>query len=258
MGFRFRAQVAAIALIAVGIAAAPAAAEDASDDDAGWHFHLTPYLWLASLKGDMATLSGLPKVDVDASFDDILDQTDFAFMLAGEARYDRDGLLVDASYMELSLDEETRGPFFSGVDLEADSFFMTVAGFYRVLEEKRLAVDLLAGARVWYIDTILEFKPGILAERRASDDEAWVDPVVGARGSVRLLGPLFASAGADIGGFGSASDLTWQVIGTLDVRPFDWLAVRAGYRHLDVDYDHGGYVWDIAMSGPILGATIQF
>jgi len=255
MRMRILAQVA----IAAGLAAQPVSADgDGGDDDTGWHFHVAPYLWMASLEGDLATISGLPPVEVDASFDDILDETDFAFMLAAEARHDRFGLFADVAFMELSLDEETRGPFFGGVDLETDTFFATVAGFYRLVEKERGAVDVAVGARVWDVETVLEFKPGILAGRRASDHDAWVDPVVGARGSLQLLGPLFLSAGVDIGGFGAASTFTWQGIVTLDVRPFEWLAIRGGYRHLYVDYDHSGFVWDVVMAGPILGASIHF
>jgi hypothetical protein len=241
--------------LAFCITAIPAVAEERERD---WHFQVSPYLWLASLEGDIATLSGLPKVDVDASFDDILDNLDFAVMLAAEARYRRLGALVDLAYLELSVDEGTPGPFFSEVDLSTDTFFATIAGFYRVVDEDRGGLDLLAGARVWNVDTVLEFKPGLLQGRRTSDDEAWIDPVLGARTSFRLFGPLFASAGGDIGGFGAASDFTWQAIGTLDLVPWDWLAIRAGYRHLDVDYDHGGFVWDVAMSGPIIGASLRF
>jgi hypothetical protein len=242
-------------VLAFCIAGIPAMADQGQQD---WHFQLAPYVWLASLEGDIATLSGLPKVEVDAGFDDILDHTDLAVMLAAEARYRRLGVFVDLAYMELSIDEGTPGPFFSEVDLSTDTFFATIAGFYRVVDEDRGGLDLFAGARVWYIDTVLEFEPGLLQGRRTSDDDTWVDPVLGARASFQLFGPFFASAGGDIGGFGAASDFTWQAIGTLDLVPWDWLAIRAGYRHVDVDYDHGGFVWDVAMSGPILGATLRF
>jgi len=243
--------------MALGIAAVPVAAEDAGGPE-GWHFQLAPYLWMASLEGDLATLPGLPEVHVDASFDDILDNLDFAVMLQAEARRGRFGLFTDLAYMEISVDEETRGPFFSGVDLETDTFFATTAAFYRVVDEERLAVDLFAGARVWYIDTELDLNPGILAGRTVDDDEAWADPVIGARGSLQVLGPLFLSAGFDLGGFGIVSDITGQALGTLDWHPADWLALRAGYRHLVVDYDHGGFVWDVALSGPIIGAALRF
>jgi len=247
----------AVALV-LGLAASPAGADSPDEAEQDWHFQLSPYLWMASLEGDIATLSGLPTVDVDASFDDILDNTDLALMVQGEVRYRRVGFLVDLSYLDLSVDEGTPGPFFGDVDLETSTFFATLGTFYRAVDRERVALDLFAGMRIWSIDTVLEFDPGLLAGRRASDDDAWVDPLIGARGSVKLVGPLWLSAAGDIGGFGAASDLTWQALGTLDLRLCSWLAIRAGYRHLDVDYDHGGFVWDVAMSGPILGASLRF
>ena len=68
-----------------------------------------------------------------------------------------------------------------------------------------------------------------------------------------------AVAGTDhVGGFGVASDLTWQLVGTLEYQFSDWFAARAGYRHLKVDYEDGGFVWDVDLSGPIVGATFRF
>jgi hypothetical protein len=31
-----------------------------------------------------------------------------------------------------------------------------------------------------------------------------------------------------------------------------------GYRYLAVNYDRSGYVFDVALSGPVLGATFRF
>jgi hypothetical protein len=82
--------------------------------------------------------------------------------------------------------------------------------------------------------------------------------VLGARGSVGVWGPFSFSAAGDIGGFGAGSALTWQALGALDYRPKGWLGIHLGYRHLDVDFDHHDFVWDAAMSGPILGASLRF
>lgn len=234
---------------------APGAGAPAGDD---WHFRLAPYLWMAALEGDVATLSGLPTVDVDASFSDILEDLDLALMLAGELRYRRAGLLLDLAYLDLSTDESTPGPLFGEVELETRTFFATLAPFYRALDAERGVLDLFAGMRVWSIDTELVFEPGLLARRETDDDETWVDPLVGARGSLRLLDSLSVSAAGDVGGFGAASESTWQLLGTLDFRAWERVAIRAGYRHLEVDYDHGGFVWDVALSGPIVGVAIDF
>jgi hypothetical protein len=63
---------------------------------------------------------------------------------------------------------------------------------------------------------------------------------------------------ADVGGFGVGSDTSWEAIATLNYRLRDWLWLRAGYRHLEVDYEDGGFVHDVQMSGPMMGAGLQF
>ena len=123
---------------------------------------------------------------------------------------------------------------------------------------KRVSVDVLAGARIWYVDTEIHLSPGLLPARRAGDDEVWGDPVVGLRWNAPLGRGFFLTGYADVGGFGVASDLTWQLLGTLGYRFNDWISARAGYRHLDVDYKDDGFVWDVELSGPIVGATFRF
>src|SRR4051812_49412497 len=58
----------------------PPAPEQAKADP--WQFSITPYLWATALKGDVGV--GRTSADVDASFDDILDNLNGALMLSLE------------------------------------------------------------------------------------------------------------------------------------------------------------------------------
>jgi hypothetical protein len=245
-------------ILALGAGGPAAAQEPAAAAAGGWSFGLTPYVWFASLKGDVAALSGLPPVSVDAGFDDIIENADLALMLAAEARRGRFGVVADLNYLSLSADGDTPGPLFGGAEVDTSTLFATVAGFYQVVPGERVSLDVLAGARVWYVDTEIELSPGLLPARSVQDDEVWADPVVGLRWTAQLGRGFFLVGAADIGGFGIASDFTWQLLGTLGYRFNDWFSARAGYRHLDVDYDHDGFVWDVELSGPIVGATFRF
>lgn len=71
------------ATLALGFAG-QADAQDAGAGADGWSVGLAPDVWFASLKGDVAVIPGLSPVSVDAGFN-VMDNTDFAFMLAGEA-----------------------------------------------------------------------------------------------------------------------------------------------------------------------------
>jgi hypothetical protein len=102
-----------VCVLALCIAPSQVRSQMAGPDDgaSGRVFTMTPYAWAAGLKGDVATLSGLPAVEVDASFSDVLDSTDIALMLAGEMRQGKWGLLVDLVYLDLAPQADTRGSF---------------------------------------------------------------------------------------------------------------------------------------------------
>ena len=102
--------IAALAML-LGVASAAIAADVAMPTKAPYNF--TTYIWATSLNGSVKGRT----TDIDASFFDILDHTQFPkglFQLAafGEARYGRFGLLADIAYMKLGLGaslERSRG-----------------------------------------------------------------------------------------------------------------------------------------------------
>ena len=93
---------------------------------------------------------------------------------------------------------------------------------------------------------------------QASGSKTWVDPLIGVAGSVDLGNGFGLHAEADVGGFGAGADIDWQVQGTLQYKFNDWVTVEAGYRYLAVDYDDDGFVWDVAMQGPVIGVKFRF
>jgi hypothetical protein len=111
------------------------------------------------------------------------------------------------------------------------------------------------GGRVWSVDNDVTFKAGLLPERKTGVSESWIDPVVGLRGSINLASGFFATAYADVGS--GASDLTWQICGGIGYRFNDRFLGQIGYRHISVDYENDGFIWDVEMSGPIIGLTIR-
>lgn len=234
--------------------AAPAATQESDS----WSFSLSPYAWFVSLDGASRPIGGLPSADVDADFGDLIENTNFAFLAVAEARTDRWGVTADLIYMNLTAEGNTPGPLFSGVEADLESFIGTFAGNYRVARTEDYWVDLLAGARVWSVDTDITAKAGILPEISGGDSETWVDPIIGARGSVDL-GRGFGLRGyADIGGFGASSDLTWQLYGGVGYSFNRRVAAEAGYRYLSVDYEEDGFLYDIDFHGPTIGARIRF
>lgn len=227
----------------------------ASDE---WSFAAAPYLWLSSLHGDIAAFPALPPVEVDAGFREIFENLDPSLMFAGEIRKGRLGLLTDIIYVHLSADGPTPGPLFSGVEADIKNFIGTFEGAYRVVDTDNLDLDLLGGVRVWSVRTELSFSPGILAARAAENTESWVDPMVGVRARVDVGSGFFLTAWGNVGGFGVVSDLDWDIFGGVGYEWNDWLSSIVGYRHLEIDYDDRGFLYDVVQTGPIIGAVLRF
>ena len=78
--------------------------------DPGWDFALTPYLWFAGLKGDVATIPGLPSVPIDVSSSQALEDTDAGVMVMFDARKQRHGFMVDFLYTDVRSDTELLPP----------------------------------------------------------------------------------------------------------------------------------------------------
>ncbi|MEZ5906036.1 MAG: hypothetical protein R3C69_13385 [Geminicoccaceae bacterium] len=224
----------------------------------GWSFALTPYAWFISLKGDVATFDGAPPVNVDADFKDIIDDTNGAVLLGGEARHGRLGVVFDINYLDISGKGDTPGPLFGDAEMDSRTLFSDVAGFWEVYADDRVRLDLSGGVRLWYVEAEVNLRAGIAQPRTDENSEAWVDPIVGLRGRAVLGRGFFLAGEADYGGFHIGSDKTWQVLATLGYEFSDRLSARAGYRYLSVDYEHDGFVWDVDIQGPIVGVTWRF
>jgi len=261
-----------------------------------WTFSLTPYVWATSLNGS-TTVKGRT-TDIDASFFDILDHTQFPkglFQLAafGEARYGRFGLLADLAYMKLGLGAGiTRS---RGVDalnatvgasagLTVEMFIAELAAAYEIARWSGIsspgsttALDLYAGGRVWWqradaelaISGTLNFLDLTRTANgtfSAEADVSWVDPVVGARLRHQFSPAWNLVLSGDVGGFGAGSKFSWQAIAALDYefsrsKSVTWSGML-GYKALSVDYSKGSglthYEYDMTMYGPIFGITARF
>jgi opacity protein-like surface antigen len=249
--------------LAIGLAG-PAGAADLAPPaepvaaNGGWTFAFAPYLWAAGMTGDIAQF-GLPEVDVDLSFSDIMENFDIGFMGVGEVRHDRFGILTDLMYIKLSAGNhvDPKGPIDAKVDLSTETFTFLGAAEYRLIDDEAGSLDALAGARLWWVSTDFDFS-GAALDTSANDSETWVDPIVGLRGRFNLSPDFFLTSWGMIGGFGVSSDFTWDVMGGIGYQASDSISLIAGYRGMGVDYKNSGFVFDVVQDGPILGAVFRF
>lgn len=228
------------------------------ETEGGWRFSAAPYLWAAGLEGSIGQF-GLPPLDVDLSFLDVMKNFDIGFMMAAEARYDRFAIFSDIIYVKLSAEADTPlGVVADGVDLTSRMFTALTAGSYRVVETEQGTLDVLAGGRLWWVDADSELVNSPLPKTSFSDGDTWVDPVIGVSGRINLSPEFYLTGWAMVGGFGAASSLTWDLMGGAGYVVNDSVSVLAGYRALSVDYTSGDFVFDVVQQGPFLGARLSF
>lgn len=251
-----------LAAIAVAAAAPMASAADLpappAEADSGWSFTFAPYLWAAGMDGKVAQF-GLPEVEVDASFSDVLNHLDIGLMGAGEARNGRFAVATDLLWVKLSADQDTPlGVLANKVDADIETLMFTAVGSYSLFLGETGNLDVVAGGRVWSVDTELDFKGGILGGQTASDDATWVDPVVGLKGRANFTPEFYITGWGLIGGFDVSSKFMWDVMGGLGYAPSDGFSIVAGYRGVGVDYRNDGFVYDVVQHGPMLGFVFNF
>jgi hypothetical protein len=224
--------------------------------ESGWTFTLAPYFWAAGLSGDIAQF-GLPEVHVDADFDDIWHNLDFAAMAIGEARYDRYSLFGDIIYVKLGNESATpHGVLADTASITSETFAGTFGGGYAIVESGNARLDLVAAARIWSVETKISFGGGVLGGTSHTDSATWVDGLAGLRGNVDLSPKVYLTGWGLVGAGGA--DLDWDVAGGIGYRFNDTFSAVAGYRALGVDYNDDGFVFNVVQQGPILGAVIKF
>ena len=280
-GRRLAVALAAVALL-LSSAGRPAAAEaeNATEPQSlydGWHFIVVPYLWLPEIQGTVgaAGLSGPIDVDYSQIFDLIGNGEMFAAMGHFEAQRGPLSLFVDAVGGTARPSENVefnRGS--AKLKLTLNYAFVEFGPAYRVLDYPRrpgvkpIQLDLLIGGRFMYFYESLTFKgSGGRVDAEGSGTVTWVDPFVGLRYNVPLVGDLSLMFRGDIGGFSLGSQLAWNLIGGFEyILPWKpggaETAVYAVYKALDFDYSTGSgnqkTILDLNMRGPGIGLGFAF
>ncbi|MCW8280061.1 hypothetical protein K7A42_04120 [Agrobacterium sp. InxBP2] len=251
-------------------------AAPATVDGADWAFQATGYLWATGLNGNISPFRRAPRLHVEKSFSDVMDDLNFGGFLNVWGRYDRFVLSGDIMYVDTT-DSKAAGPLPAlqipglpilpagaaiDADVDTQEFMATLQAGYRIIDADGFSLDALAGARFWHIsnEVAVTASHPLIGSVSATHQESfgWVDPVIGARAFFNLTDKLSVQGQFDIGGFGAGSDFTWSALATVNYIFTDTLSVSAGYKVLDVDYSDDGYVFDSRLSGPVVGLNYRF
>ena len=240
---------------ATGGASATGQAGVAAPDEA-WHFSFTPYLWFPGVHGTVGALGR--DISVHASPGDLLSHFRFGLMGTVEARYKRLLLPLDVIWVRLGDDKALPFPNLMAItaNMKGSEFILTPAVGFRLLDQEKIKVSALAGLRYWHFGQNLQFTPSLL-NLNFSSSQNWVDPVVGGRIELAPSPKLVVTILGDVGGWGTGSQLEYEVAGLLGYRFKPKWTLQAGYRYLFVDYRSGGSIVDLYTSGAIVGVAIN-
>ncbi len=226
-----------------------------SGEDDTWQFDLAPlYIWAINIDGDMGIRGRTASASLD--FSDVWDKLEGNFSLRFNATYrEKFGIFADYNYLDLGKEKTTA---VGNIEANFTSEVLNLAGTYRFLHGQH-TLDGIAGIRSTKLDAGISLRDLAIS---LDGDHSWVDPIVGLgynyqisdRWSLRLYG--------DIGGFGAASDFTWQALGLIDYQPWKNFAIVAGYRALGTKYETGSgaekFTYDTTIYGPIVGIDIRW
>jgi opacity protein-like surface antigen len=259
----------AIGLVFIG-SSAYCQEDDPCVEKEKWKFVLTPYVNTNSLDVDM-TVSGLT-ADVDVDFSDLMDEFDVwgaAVVFGG--RKGNWGFLLNGSYIDVSGDYKLNGLIIDRVDVEIEQAIIDAALTYRLFEGPlrkkcylHTAIDVWGGARYNYLKQEITPRHSSGLRTTLGKSKDWVEPLVGAKISVRLTKRISFVTMGNVSGFGvgSASDKTWDVTTGFSYQLFENASLHLAYRVYDIDYSNGSGTEEFGMDGkvegPWLGMSFYF
>jgi len=247
-----------VALAALlGAAPLPAAAQSADDN---WRISVAPYLWLPTFNGTLQfhTPGGTSStVGFKVNPNEYIPDIEMALPLALEARKGKWLAYSDVLYMSLGANEASvkavdfnigRGPIDlsktlnTGTQIDLKATIWTVAGGYNLVQDPKLSLDVIGGARYLYLKATTNWQlsldvsdpsgSGRVIPRSGSASESgdvW-NGIVGVKGRVKLgegnwFTPFYFDAGT------GGSQYTWQAQTGIGYA-FRWGDLVLNYRYL--------------------------
>jgi hypothetical protein len=247
--------LAAAAAATVAGAVVPASAQSFDDVE----FKLTPYVWIAWPEGDVETAAGgggnLPPIQ--ANFDDV--SLSGMFTGSADARFGRWGVFGDISYYEIEADKniDITGDLFVSGEFDVSGLKGMLNGYYRIYQNNRYSVDLLAGIHYLQADLDISLETPNRTLNGSLDDDWW-DPVIGVRGKAALTDHFGLEGFAFYGGFGVNSDELYDLFGAVNLRFNDTFTGSLGWRWFTDKFSGDRLDYETSFSGPLLGLEFTF
>jgi hypothetical protein len=237
--------------------AVPGKTSAPANQDTGWHFDLSPYLWFAGAHGTVGTLGR--DIGIHATPGDLLSHFDIGLMGAGEVRRNR--LLLDGDLVWVRVSDSRALPFPGLAAISADArlgqFIWTNKLGYRLIDSHKMKADANLGVRFWHLGQKLNFNPSPLG-LNFKGSQNWADIIIGGRVQVPLGDKLNVDLLGDVGGWNATANLDYEFATLLDYKLSSRWTLLAGYRYLFVDYRAGrSSIYSVVTPGALLGITYR-
>ena len=211
----------------------------------GWDWRVTPYLWGASISGDVA-LGPLGR-EVDVEFSDLVDVLAGAALLHVEG--EKDGHIVFGDLVWMELEPEDEIATIGGVAEAEFSSTIIELGYARAGEP----IGFEVGVRYWDLD--LEIDPALAAGVVRGD--SWTDVFGGIRNTRELGESWDLTTRANLGAGGADLTIGFQMDFARELKGGN--AFVAGFKLLDVDYEQDNVRGiPFVLDAMFLGTTVGF
>jgi opacity protein-like surface antigen len=231
--------------------------------------------------------------NIDVGFEQLFDHlTHVPIVLSADIRYQRWEFFGDGQYMEVGDSATLPGLLFTNANVHVKSGLAEAFLGYRLINCDKATLSIFAGARYTYLGVnvsifdngdarlpILRQLLGLPKKLNPEGSIDWVDPVLGARGKVKLWKATSLYVEGDVGGFDansgsafdvhregrtivktpiSSSDWSYQVQGGLEFQVSRWFWAQVGWRYLKYDYVSEGFTNKTALNGPFVQGGVNF
>lgn len=254
--------------LAYGQAIAPGADKPVEGGGDKWNFTVAPYMWAVSMEGKVTV--GDYSASSSMSFSDIMNSLQVGALMHMEARKGKLGFFADPIYLKMKEDKTLTAVSNNAAQPSTRDITATVetwlvefgviyqAGKWQLGDRdsgRSASLDVYGGGRYWYMHTSLDTS-GPVSPSKTID---FVDPMVGVSFNTNLTEKVVLNLRGDIGGFGVASDFSWNAAALFGYRFTPGITGFVGYRALYLDYKtvHSPR-FNITMQGPITGIQFAF
>jgi hypothetical protein len=237
----------------------------------GWEGRVAIYGYFPDIGGQARHAApGGGEFEIEA--DDLIRNTELAFMTSVEAQKGRVGLFGDLIYMDIG-DEIAGSPTLAqgtvplppGITADAsaqvEAAVLTMAANFRIVETEHHMLDAFAGVRGLGAESALAVTlnspVGPVAAATSTVDDESVDAIFGVKGTVSFgdSGRWFLPYYVDVGA-GDADRTSQAVLGIGFTTKH--AEVFGTYRYLDYDMQDDGLLANLDLSGPAIGVAFRF